>query len=135
MIAGLLVAEYDETGRGCEEGNYGKPDWSVVEESIRRLDRFRFPYVWLLKDGPADGNQLVICGGRGKFHLHVQANEGEFIILNAEKGNDLVEVWESDQGFEAYDFELLDDLDDVLEIAEHYYKYGRKHPDFDWVDT
>ncbi len=134
-ITRLVLTEYDNKGWGREDSKYENPDWPLIEKSIRRLDRFRFPYVWLFKEESEDGPQLTITGGKGKFHLYMSDDEGEYIILNADKGDDIVEVWESDQGFETYDHELLDDVDDVVKIAKHYYEFGEKHPDFEWVDS
>lgn len=118
----LSATKYDEAVRKVEEERYEMPDWALVEESIRRLNRFWYPYVWLLKDGPADSNQLVRSGGNGKSHLNVK------------NVSELVENWESDQGIEAYDFELLECIDEVLAIARRD-NCGEKHSGFNWVDT
>lgn len=133
MVDRLVVAEYDRSGRAGVESTVDVPDWPLIEEHIKRLDRFRYPYVQLLGEAGGVGSELTILGGNGKFHICLQDQCGQRIPRDGTKTEILVEVWKSDQGFEARDTELVDRLADVLAIARHYYAEGSAHPDFAWM--
>lgn len=131
----LQHVEYDPTGRSYQSYKNSKPTWEDVESSIRRLDRFRFPFVWLWATDDSEkqtldgeGDVFTVMGGEGAYWLAGSFNGFfERRIDYPERGDSTVEVWTSDQGMTTLERHVCRDLEAVIRAV----KYFSEHRDFD----
>lgn len=61
-------------------GTDRQPLLGQIEAAIRRLDRFRYPYVWLFLSEDVDDSRdlnetLQVMGGKGAYYLNLNAGE------------------------------------------------------------
>jgi hypothetical protein len=105
------------------------PTWPQIEDAIRRLDRFHYPWVWLrLIDQESDDNYMTVMGGNGAFWLSISVNGyDQRRVFFPGQGDEEVDLWTSDQGFVSEKSRVCFDLAAVLSAA----KYFAEHADFD----
>ena len=139
----LEVARYPRkrTSTGCasfgehEPEFLADPSWADIEEAIRRLDRDKYPSIWLHLTDPVDqdGPQgLNIMGGRGEYALSISL-PGQLVYYDDPKrGDEVILIWESDQGSSLPERSLCNDVDFVVAIARHFADTGRPHPGSEW---
>src|SRR5215831_6892982 len=131
----LDVVEYADDGARHRTSKTIHPTWEEIEAAIRRLDRFRFPFLflWPVEDANkhfVDGDCEVfeVMGGEGVFWF--AGSLGGYFqrrFLNPRGGDDAVVVWTSDQGFGAAERHICRDIEVVLRAARYYAERG----DFD----
>lgn len=132
----LTVAVYDETGWKWHLEKTRNPTWDEIVTAIRRLDKFRYPWVWLFI-GDADEDATVECltvmGGEGVYWLGLTAGKFDQLrLFDPEKSGDEVNVWTSDQGFADEERYITTDLELVLRVAKHFGETGEPLPDASW---
>jgi hypothetical protein len=114
------------------------PQWVLIEEAIRRLDRCLFPFIFLYHDEAAheDGNpDLQVIGGRGEYAIDFHRPDGKWLTyIDATRRSIEVEIWESDQGSSRPEFELCPDLARTITAVRYYCETGELHPDMDWME-
>ena len=137
MIFALEITTYQDYGWDYEEELFVLPEFQLIENAIRKLDRYEHPFIILKLDNDFPGNEMNIMGGKGKYWIDVlEGSEGELqnhVIFDVEKSTEVVKIWESDQGFETYEFHLLDEISQAIEIAKYYFENKSLHPRFEWV--
>lgn len=113
------------------------PDWPTVEEAIRRLDRYRWPFVWLHTVPPVYGeipeNALNVMGGRGEYYLSLSKDGGETAYVDVARGDAVIQIWESDQGSTMPEYLPCNDLERVLGIARFFAEQGELDPNAEWL--
>ena len=136
----LETIEYPPRAGGWRSTKTPEPTWAEVESAIRRLDRDRFPivFLWPTTDESAhevtEENELFqVVGGDGAYWLAVTA-DGYFErrLDDPEQGDEEVEVWESDQGYVTEARHVCTDVDAVLRAARHYAERGGFAPGLPW---
>jgi hypothetical protein len=132
----LSFVEYAETGWGWRVEKIRNPTWSDVVTATRRLDRFRYPWVWLFigeNDEDAMDDCLTIMGGQGVYWIGLSAGSYQQLrLFNPDKSSHDVDLWTSDQGFADAEFHTTSDMDLVLRIAEHFGATGEPLPEALW---
>src|SRR5262249_19197793 len=102
----LHVTQY--AGRyNASSQDLANPSWDQVETSIRRLNQFRWPFVWLLLGEGADWGAmekegyLNIMGGNGIYSVDgaTPSDGRKRLSLPKHSREKRVDVWLSDQGF------------------------------------
>jgi hypothetical protein len=141
-VKSLGWVEYGPTGWGWQSERILNPTWADIERAIRRLDRFRYPFVhlWITEDESkqlinGSGEVMEVIGGDGAWWLAVSLN-GSFQqrIDYPERGDQEVPVWTSDQGFADAERHICRDLDVVLRAARHFAEHRELDPELQWDD-
>ena len=117
------------------------PSWDQVETSIRRLDQFQWPFVWLLLGEGADWGAmeeegyLNIMGGNGIYSVDgATPSDGRKRLSVAKHSREKrVDVWLSDQGSSTAELFVCYELETVLRVAKYFCAHGRLDPSVEWV--
>jgi len=117
------------------------PSWDQVETSIRRLDQFQWPFVWLLLGEGADWGAmeeegyLNIMGGNGIYSVDGATPFDGRKRLSAPRHSreKRVDVWLSDQGFSTAEVFVCYELETVLRVAKYFCGHGRLDPSVEWL--
>jgi hypothetical protein len=133
----LLYAIYDKDGWSWRTEEKTNPEWSDVEHAIKRLEQFVYPYVWLYRSRSDEDDMpdMNIIGGNGIYSIDGLIDNQTVRFVNPDGGNQLVEVWTSDQGFETEDKYVCRDIEVVLSAAKYYCEHGMLDPDLMWETT
>lgn len=112
------------------------PSWDEIVTSIRRLDKFHYPWVWLFI-GEEDEDPTVDCmtvmGGQGVYWLAVTTPKNDQLrLFDPNKGSHEVPVWTSDQGFADEEHYVTYDFDLVMRVAKHFGETGEPLPGAGW---
>ncbi len=138
-IRTLTMVVYDESGRDWHLEKTRDPRWDEIVIAIQRLDKFRYPWVWLFigdEDEDASVDCLTVMGGDGIYWLGLTAGKYDQLrLLDPDKGTEEVELWTSDQGFADEERYITRDLDLVLSAAKHFGETGEPLPDATWEST
>lgn len=118
------------------------PEWSQIEEAVRRLDKFHFPFLHLWPTLEGSKHELVegvesfsVIGGNGEYWFAATIGshfENHFLNLNG--GDQEVELWTSDQGLSVRDKDVCRDVDLVLRAVRYYAEKGGYDPTISWKD-
>lgn len=132
----LSCVEYGETGWGWHIEKIRNPTMDDVVAAVHRLDKFRYPWVWLfIGDNDEDGTVdcLTIMGGDGVFWVSLCAGSYDQLrLFDPNKSTKQIELWTSDQGFSDHEFHTTQDIDLVLKIAQHFGETGEPLPEASW---
>lgn len=136
----LEFIEYPENGAPWRSGKVPVAAWSEIESAIRRLDRNRYPFLflWPTTDEAyhelADDEVFQVMGGRGAWFVSATlAGSFERWSLHfPEQGEEEVRVWESDQGHAAPARHVCFNLEAVIRVARYYAEHGGLDPHFTW---
>ncbi len=117
------------------------PNWSQIEEAIRRLDQFHYPFLhlWPTLDGThhqltEDCEWLTLIGGNGEYWFAATiGGRWQNHFINPSGGGEQVQLWSSDQGFAAPDKEVCRDVDVVLNAVRYYAEHGGYDPAIQWI--
>jgi hypothetical protein len=117
-----------------------RPTWTQIEEAIRRLDKFHYPFLHLWPTLDESQHELVedrewftVIGGNGEYWFAATiAGRWESHYLNGAGGEQQVHLWTSDQGFMAADREVCRELNVVLQAARYYADHGGYDPSVTW---
>lgn len=139
----MALALLDATEYPSHDGSWRTietpdPDWHAIEEAIRRLDRYQWPFVWLHTVPPVDGEEpkhaLNIMGGKGEYYLFLSEDGGETAYVDVGRGDAAIRIWESDQGSTMPEYLLCNDLERVLSIARYFAERGELDPSAAWLE-
>ena len=132
----LTIVVYGETGKDWHFEQTADPTWEEIVASIYRLDKFRYPWVWLFigdEDEDASVACLTVMGGDGVYWLGLTAGKYDQLrLFDPNKGTQEVELWTSDQGFADQEAYVTYDIDLVLRIAKHFGETGEPLPEAMW---
>jgi hypothetical protein len=132
----LLVTIYEADGWTWRTEEVRNPTWDAIELTVRRLDRFRYPFVWLYRsaeverDSPPD---FSVLGGEGEFAMEAGAHGAYHRYYAPSRGEDLIEVWRSDQGAMVEAKYCCPSLDAVLRATRYFCDYGAPDPSLAWL--
>jgi mannose-6-phosphate isomerase-like protein (cupin superfamily) len=137
----LEFIEYPENGEPWRSEKVRVEAWSDIESAIRRLDRNRFPFLFLWPTTDEAHHDLSedevfqVMGGRGAYWVAGNV-DGSFErrLHFPEQGGEEVEVWESDQGYAAPARHVCFDVEAVLRAARYYAERGGFDPHFTWYE-
>lgn len=133
LIRGTI---YTDGGRNWRTEDIHHPSWDAVEEAIRRLDGYWYPFVWLFKDveAPEDAfPDLNILGGPNEFTLDRFRDDEYVRYYDLSRGDDEIEVWRSDQGYTCEAKYCCPSLEIVLRAAKYYCEHGALDPGLQWL--
>jgi hypothetical protein len=131
----LEVTIYEDDGWTWRTERAPNPTWDDVEAAIRRLDRFRCPFIFLYRTTDPDPDTYcdfnVICG-EGEFAMDSMADGTCYRYYDQSRGDDMIEVWGSDQGatFEAK--YCCSSLETVLCATRFYCEHVTLDPSLVW---
>jgi hypothetical protein len=132
----LTSVVYSETSSDWHFEKTRNPTWNQIVAAIQRLDKFRYPWVWLFigdEDEDATVDCLTVMGGKGVFWLALTAGKYDQLrLFDPNKGSEEVEVWTSDQGFADEERYVTYDLDLVMRVAKHFGETGEPLPGAGW---
>ena len=132
----LTFVDYGEDGRHWHLEKVPHPPWERIVASVHRLDRFRYPWVWLFigdEDEDATVDCLTIMGGNGAYWIGLSAGKYDQLrLFDAARGEQEIDLWTSDQGFADRACHVTDDVELVLSIARHFGDTGEPLPTASW---
>jgi hypothetical protein len=132
----LDVTIYEADGWTWRTEQVRNPTWNAVERAVRRLDRFRYPFIWLYRRSDVDREQTTpdfsVIGGEGEFAMDAMAEGTDLRYYDPPRGADLIAVWRSDQGatFEAK--YCCPSLDTVLRATRYFCEHATLDPSLIW---
>lgn len=132
----LEYVTYEEDGWTWRSQEVPDPSWEQVEAAIRRLDRFRHPFLFLrLRAEVADEERLEVMGGNGAYWV-AGTFDGYFQrrLVNPHGGSAEIPVWTSDQGFSDEERFVVGDVELVLRVARYFAEHGDFDPFVPWED-
>ena len=129
---------------GCYEASshdLANPSWDQVETSIRCLDQFKRPFVWLLLGEGGDWGAmekegyLNIIGGNGIYSVDgATPSDGRRRLSVPKHSREKhVDVWLSDQGFSTEEVFVCYELGTILRVAKCFCVHRRLDPSVEWV--
>ena len=129
---------YTDGGRSWHTQSVGSPTWPVIEEAIRRLDKYSRPFLFLRLSG-AQGDEeerLEVMGGDGDYWIAGSFNGYSQRRLMNRRGSDAeVQVWKSDQGYADADRHICHDAEVVLRIARYFFDHADFDPSVEWEQS
>ena len=135
MKVGALHITHYETSKGPYETSFVKnPGWEQIVESIDRLDRDLWPFVWIYLDPEASDSELPdfeIMGGCDAYVIagkSAECGEVQVFLEDPNGSENPIDVWVSDQGATFPARMVTDDLNEVYEIARHFFETGALPP-------
>ena len=135
----LTIVVYGPTGWGWHLEETLNPTWDEIVTSIDRLEKFRYPWVWLFIGDETDDcmvDCLTIMGGEGVYWLALSAGKHEQLrLFDPNKGSHEIKLWTSDQGFADEEKYVTYDRELVLKIAKHFGETGEPLPEAQWETT
>ena len=138
-VRSLSFVTYSESGRDWHLQKVRHPSWDEIVASVRSLDKFRHPWVWLFigdEDEDATVDCLTIMGGERAYWIGLSAGPHvQLRLFDGAKGREEVAVWTSDQGFADQACHVTDDVDLVLRVAKHFAETGEPLPEASWECT
>jgi len=131
IIEVLEVTHFHDDKRRTERLH--EPSWEAVERELRSMHNSDKPLIDLMQDEDEPGaSMMMICGGNNVFHIQVADDKLRWCQAYDPDGpDDVIEVWLSDQGFEA-PRNWTWPIDDALELALYYFTHGKPHPGYNW---
>ena len=81
----LSFVEYGDTGWGWHLEEDRDPAWDDVRAAVRRLDKFRYPWVWLFigdNDEDATIDCLTIMEGEGVYWVGLSAGKYDQLLCS-----------------------------------------------------
>lgn len=107
------------------------PSWEAVEAAIRRLDRNRFPFIWLFCEADAADTEVpnfTVLGGQGAYIFGPE----DTLFYDERHSGEMVDVWLSDQGASFPDWQVCHDLDVVVRATRLFAETGQLDPSLKW---
>jgi hypothetical protein len=139
----LEYVEYPPDGRPWQSTKVSDPSLADVEAAIRRLDRHRFPCLFLWPSAEKHEHELSgdydafeVMGGGGAYWL--AGTFGGYFqrrLDYPERGEREVVVWTSDQGFADAERHICRDVEAAVRAARYYAEYGGFDSSLRWEDV
>ena len=117
------------------------PTWEQIEASLRRLNQFEYPNVWLLLGDGSDWSlmekegYLNIMGGNGSYCVDgaTPSDGRRRLVMSNHSRVKRVDVWLSDQGYATEEIFVCKDIETVVRVARHFCVHRRLDPSAEWV--
>lgn len=136
LLRCLTIVVYGDTGKDWHFEKTFNPSWDAIVAAIDRLDKFRYPWVWLFigdQDEDASVDCLTIMGGDGVYWLGLTAGKYDQLrLFDPNKGSHDVQLWTSDQGFADQEMYVTYDRELLLRIARYFGETGEPLPEAMW---
>jgi hypothetical protein len=138
----LEHVEYPPDGRSWQSTKVPDPSLADIVVAVRRLDRDRFPFLFLWPsadegehDLSGDHDAFEVMGGNGVYWL-AGTFDGHFQrrLDYPERGEQAVEVWTSDQGFSDTERHVHRDVEAAIRAACYYAEHGEFDPSLRWEE-
>ena len=133
----LAIALYESNGHQRRMEKIRYPRWLDIEASIRRLDQYQLPFIWLLNsvDATEDASpDFNVIGGKGLYAFDCRAEGREYRHCNPLGGDQEITIWRSDQGWDCAEKYVCTTLDIVLQAAEYFCAHGTPDPTLPWEE-
>src|SRR5215469_11223368 len=127
MIVKLLRITIYESRWAWRIEDIPDPIWDAIETAIRRLDRFRYPFVWLYrdKDSVADAvPDFAVTGGEGVFAFECIAGGMAYRYVDPDHSDNEIAVWKSDEGAVFAERFCCYSLETVLQATRYFCEHG-----------
>jgi hypothetical protein len=119
----VLETHHDRgDGPALEKQYHENPDWTEIEECIRKLDGHARPGARVWAGESEQAPALDIVGGAGRYAL--RENAGGWVYYDSSQGDEEVEVVRSSPGYRCQAFYVCTDLARVLAITAHFCRTG-----------
>jgi hypothetical protein len=137
----LSVTIYDDDGWTWRTEEIRETTWVNIEAAICRLDRFHYPFVWLYRStvakldsapGFSDVPDFDVMGGEGEFVLTATTDSFFHRYYDQSRGDELIEIWRSDQGASFEKKYCYPSLDITLHATCYFCEHGAPDPDLVW---
>ena len=133
----MQVFTYEDDGWGCKTIDCTNPSWEEMENAVRRLERFRYPFIWFYRSSSAPENALPdfeVMGGDGAYVVGANTPDAtdHRIVRFGSKSAKQIDVWLSDQGATFEEGLVCDDVDVVLEMLRRFHESGTFSPEIEW---
>ncbi len=137
LVKLLQVHRYREDGSQMEPEDIANLTWRQIEESIRRLDRFCYPFVMLYCAENAEEDDLPdfdVIGGESMYAFECRVDCTEYSYVDPSQGEEEMWVWVSDQGAAFPERNICYDIDIVLQATRYYCDHGTPDPKLNWQE-
>ena len=107
------------------------PSWQDIETAIRRLDRDRFPFIYLFRDPDAADDAVpdfTVMGGQDAYTFGPE----DTLFYDDTHLDSRVDVWLSDQGASFPDWQVCHELDVVLRASQLFSETGQLDSSLTW---
>lgn len=131
VINALRITKYPDRGKPTSKDLH-EPAWSDIESAIRRLDRDRFPFVWLFAGEVDDYPDFSILGGTGAYAMTAVVGDCTYKFHDPRQSDEVIVIWFSDQGASVPMTEVCTDIDRVLLAVRRYHETGTLDSD-SWI--
>lgn len=125
-----------ESGGSWESIYQHDPNWNDIERALRRLDRNVYPFVWLhiseIIDFDMPEHALNVLGGSGEYAIHIELPQNQLDYVDDARGDNIIDVWVSDQGYSTAEKNLCRDFELLLEIVKHFAETGKPYDKAVW---
>ncbi len=142
----LRGAIYGDDGRKWRTEEIREPTWADIEAAIRRLDRFHYPFVWLYLNAESERSRVTddralipgsipnfdVMGGEGEFAMTAHSNASYQRYYDLSRGEEMIEIWRSDQGATFEKKYCCLSLDVVLRATRYFCEHGALDPGLTW---
>jgi hypothetical protein len=133
----MQVFNYQDDGWGCKTIEFRNPSWHEMETAVRRLEKFRYPFIWFYCSGDVSENALPdfeIMGGDGAYVVGAKTPDAtdHRVVRFGPKSEKQIDVWLSDQGATFEEGLVCDDVDVVLEMLRQFHDSGTFRPGIEW---
>jgi hypothetical protein len=146
LIQLMDITLYEDDGWTWRTEEVRQPTWEAVEAATHRLDRFRFPFVWLYLSAERERGHVTndrvlipgsipdfeVVGGDGEFAMNANLDGRAWRYVDPSRGTAMVPIWRSDQGA---DFEICyccPSLETVLQAMRYFCERGALDPSVQW---
>ncbi len=116
----MTVIQYYRDGRPWTSEEILNPKWEQVENAVKAMDNYCFPVVWLHpSENPDDEKTLDIIGGNGRWAVFHHMGDWQYSDGSGDETE--VRLWESDQGYECQEHNVIKDIKLLLEYVRLFY--------------
>lgn len=136
MIQQLLVVEYSINPGPPRTEVFDDPNFDLVVEKLRMMDRYFRPLLFLCKRADDHGSDVMqVEGGEGLYFIQATDDRGFWYTpCDAAGSSHQVAIWTSDQG-NSVEAKYTWQLDDALAIVEYYFRKGAMLFTYDWMSV
>jgi hypothetical protein len=75
---------------------------------------------------------MNVMGGRGEYALSISQPGQVFYYRDPKRGNEVIRIWESDQGSSLPEVSLCHGLEVAVRIAKHFSETATPDPSAEW---
>lgn len=131
LVRRLQTIVYGESGWGWRTEDTQEPTWDAIEAAIRRLDRFRYPFIRLFR-GKEDAADTVpdftVIGGEDVFGIDYLVGDTGYRFFDPSRADKEIVIWRSDQGAIFEEKYCCYSLPVVLQATRYSCEHGAPDP-------